>query len=152
MTGAELIAVSNIRLDGATQPRAALNASAIEDYASAMRAGVKFPPVTVYYDGENYWLADGFHRVKAASAAGLDAIECEVCQGTREDAQWCSFSANKANGLHRTTNDKQRAVKSALLHANGISLSDGEIARHVGVDQKDRKQLAPAASGISGNS
>jgi uncharacterized ParB-like nuclease family protein len=79
MNGTELIAVSKIRLDGGTQPRAALDASAIEDYAKAMSSGAAFPPVTVYYDGENYWVADGFHRVKAASAAALDSIECEVC-------------------------------------------------------------------------
>jgi ParB-like chromosome segregation protein Spo0J len=136
MRSTEPIAISKFRLDGGTQPRAALNLHAIEDYTKAMTAGAKFPPVTVFYDGENYWLADGFHRVKAAGAAGLDVIECEIRQGTRKDAQWYSFSANKSNGLRRTTSDKQRAVKAALLHANGISLSDGQIARHVGVDQK----------------
>ena len=123
----------NIRLDGGTQPRAALNVNAIEDYAKAMSAGAKFPPVAVFYDGEHYWLADGFHRIKAGCAAGLDVIDCEVHQGTVEDAQWYSFSANKANGLRRTNSDKQRAVKAALAHPRSGSLSNSEIARHCGV-------------------
>jgi ParB-like chromosome segregation protein Spo0J len=141
----EPLPIAKLRLDGGTQPRAALNLGAVEDYSKAMSTGAKFPPLTVYYDGEQYWLADGFHRVKAACAAGLDVVECEVRQGTIEEAQWHSFSANKANGLRRTTDDKQRAVKAALLHANGTSLSDCQIARHVGVDQKTvsnwRRQL-----------
>ena len=84
-------------------------------YAEAMSAGVKFPPVTVFYDGDSYWLAEGFHRVKAAYAAGFDSVLCDVHQGTIEEAQWYSFSANRSNGLRRTTQDKQRAVKAAIM-------------------------------------
>jgi hypothetical protein len=64
-----------------------------------LEVGLKFPPVTVFYDGADYWLADGFHRVTAALQADLKEIAADVHQGTREDAQWYSFSANKANGL-----------------------------------------------------
>jgi transposase-like protein len=127
--------IAHIRLDGGTQPRSALDYTAIDDYAEAMATGVKFPPVVVFHDGEHYWLADGFHRLKAAFAAGFDAIDCELRQGTLEDAQWYSFSANKANGLRRTNEDKQRAVKSALLHPRAAELSNSAIARHVGVDE-----------------
>lgn len=136
MTTTECIPLAAIRLDGGTQPRAALNSGAIEDYTEAMAAGATFPPVTVFYDGTDYWLADGFHRVKAAHAASCDTIECELHQGTQADAQWYSFSANKTNGLRRTTKDKQRAVRAALLHERSRALSDSCIARHVGVDSQ----------------
>jgi transposase-like protein len=128
--------INGIRLDGGTQPRAVLDFDAVEDYAEAMGAGAKFPPLAVFYDGSDYWLADGFHRIKAAYAAGLDTIDCELHQGTLEDAQWYSFSANRANGLRRTNTDKQRAVKAALLHVKSRELSDHQIARHVGIDVK----------------
>jgi transposase-like protein len=127
--------IAEIRLDGGTQPRSALDFAAIDDYAEAMTAGVKFPPVVIFHDGEHYWLADGFHRLKAAFASGFDAIDCELRQGTLEDAQWYSFSANKTNGLRRTNEDKQRAVKSALLHPRAAEMSNTAIARHVGVDE-----------------
>jgi transposase-like protein len=127
--------IAEIRLDGGTQPRTALDFTAIDDYAEAMAAGVKFPPVVVFHDGEHYWLADGFHRLKAAFASGFDTIDCELPQGTLEDAQWYSFSANKTNGLRRTNEDKQRAVKSALLHPRAAEMSNSAIARHVGVDE-----------------
>jgi transposase-like protein len=137
MKGADVVRlpIAEIRLDGGTQPRSALDFAAIDDYAEAMTAGVKFPPVVIFHDGEHYWLADGFHRLKAAFASGFDAIDCELRQGTLEDAQWYSFSANKTNGLRRTNEDKQRAVKSALLHPRAAEMSNTAIARHVGVDE-----------------
>jgi transposase-like protein len=127
--------VAQIRLDGGTQPRAALDFGAIDDYADAMTDGAKFPPLVVFYDGENYWLADGFHRVKAAWQASRETVAAEVRLGTLEDARWYSFSANRANGLRRTNEDKQRAVKAALLHPKSAGLSNRAIARHVGVDE-----------------
>lgn len=137
MSAASLVQVpiNQIRLDGGTQPRTALDFDAVEDYAEAMGAGAKFPPVVVYHDGDSYWLADGFHRLKAAFAAGFDTIACELRQGTLADAQWHSFSANKTNGLRRTNEDKQRAVKAALLHPHAAGMSNNAIARHVGVDE-----------------
>lgn len=129
------IPIDDLQLDGGTQPRAVLDFEAVYDYADAMSAGAKFPAVTVFYDGQRYWLADGFHRVRAARAAGLETIECDVRPGTLEDAQWFSFSANKANGLRRSNDDKQRAIKAALAHPRGAGLSDSEIARHCGVTQ-----------------
>ena len=125
--------IENIQTDGGTQPRAVLDWDAVHDYTDAMEAGANFPPVTVFYDGESYWLADGFHRVRAAYAADFENIDCDVRQGTLQDAQWFSFSANRANGLRRTNDDKQRAVKAALQHPRAESLSDSELARHCGV-------------------
>jgi transposase-like protein len=133
VTTRQSIPISRIRLDGGTQPRTALDFEAIEDYSEAMAAGAKFPPVTVSYDGMNYWLADGFHRVKAVYATEHDTIECEIRQGTLEDAQWYSFSANRTNGLRRSNDDKQRALRAALEHPNGAQLSNRQIAAHVGV-------------------
>ena len=136
MKHGEMIAINSIRLDGGTQPRATIDFEAVFDYMDAMADGANFPPVVVFYDGSDYWLADGFHRVKAAEKGGVDEIACELHQGTQEDAQWYSLAANKTNGLRRTNDDKHRAVKAALRHPKGAGLSDSQIARHVGVDHK----------------
>ncbi|MCC6363119.1 MAG: ParB N-terminal domain-containing protein [Bryobacterales bacterium] len=129
------IPINDIHRDGGTQPRAALDWDAVHDYTDAMSTGAKFPAVTVFYDGERYWLADGFHRVQAAYAAEFETIECDLRQGTLEDAQWFSFSANRTNGLRRTNDDKQRAVRAAITHPKGAELSNRQIAVHVGVDE-----------------
>src|SRR3990172_2809657 len=92
----------DIRLDGGTQPRAKIDQAVCDDYGERMKAGEKFPPVDVFFDGENYWLADGFHRIQAyVMAVPGEAIECNVFQGTLADAQWHSYSVNKAHGIRR---------------------------------------------------
>lgn len=57
-----VLKISDIIIDGGTQPRAACEASRVDEYASDMKEGAVFPPVDVFYDGAKYWLADGFHR------------------------------------------------------------------------------------------
>lgn len=145
--------ITDIRTDGGTQPRATRDCDAVNDYTEAMRDGAKFPPLVVFYDGKNYWLADGFHRRDASFAAGLNEVECDVREGTLEDAQWYSFSANKANGLRRTNEDKQRAVKAALAHPRAAKMSDVKIAEHVGVHHDTvrewRQKLHPLADSAS---
>lgn len=121
-----------IRADGGTQPRVAINDTVVDDYATLMRAGSVFPPVTVYYDGTEYWLADGFHRLRAVDWIGGKEIECEIRQGTLQDAQWYSFSANKQHGLRRTEEDKQQLIRAALAHPMSAGMSDYAIAKHVG--------------------
>jgi hypothetical protein len=81
------IKLDQIRTDGGTQPLAAIDFEALDDDTDAMAAGTTFPAVVISYDGDNHWLADGFHRVKAADQAGLDEIACEPHQGTLQDAQ-----------------------------------------------------------------
>jgi len=127
--------VVDISMDGGTQPRSTINTETVQEYADLLSAGVCLPPVIVFYDGNEHWLADGFHRVQAALQIGLGLIEADVTQGTLADAQWFSFGANKSHGLRRTNEDKQRAVKAALAHANGASRSNRQIAEHIGVDE-----------------
>jgi hypothetical protein len=59
-----------------------------------------------------------------------------VVPGTLQDAQWASYAANRTNALQRSNADKQRAVQGALKHPHGSGRSDGELARHVGVDRQ----------------
>lgn len=142
------IALADLRLDGGTQPRAAIDYALVSDYAEQVRAGAIFPAVVVFYDGTDYWLADGFHRVKAAREAQLEAIVADVRQGTREDAVWFSCGANQAHGLRRTNMDKRRAVAAALKHAMAAGLSDRAIAEHCGVGPAlvgdVRREIVPA--------
>ena len=128
--------LTQIKTDGGTQPRAALDQFVLDDYAQAMRAGVQFPPVVVFYDGEHYWLADGFHRTKATGQAELNLIEAEVRQGTRRDAVLYSVGANATHGKPRTSEDKRRAVLTLLGDSEWQKWSDSEIGRRCNVDHK----------------
>jgi len=121
--------LNQIRTDGGTQPRATIDQFKAEEYAGDMQNGAKFPPVTVFYDGADYWLADGFHRVKAAKLAEKGTIEATVKQGTRRDAVLFSVGANSDHGLQRTNDDKRRAVKTLLGDEEWLKWSDAKIAK-----------------------
>jgi uncharacterized ParB-like nuclease family protein len=111
------LSVAAIRTDGGTQPRSTILRDVVEEYAAAMADGAKFPAITVFYDGAEYWLADGFHRLAATEAAGREKINCDVRQGTRRDAVLHSVGANAAHGMRRTNEDKRRAVRVLLEDA-----------------------------------
>jgi len=123
------IALDAIRTDGGTQSRAQLNDEVVADYATTIRSGVDFPPVTVFYDGKKYWLADGFHRVEAHKRAGAFQIAADVRQGTKRDAVLHSVGANADHGLRRSNADKRRAVETLLRDKEWAAWSDREIAR-----------------------
>lgn len=128
------IKLVDIRIDGGTQSRVSINQLAVADYGDAMTGGATLPPVTLFFDGTEYWLADGFHRYHAHCKIGMLNIDAEVINGTSKDAKLFAYGANKDHGLRRTTEDKRKAVAGML--ADFGDWSDSKIARHVGVDHK----------------
>lgn len=125
--------INHIRIDGGTQPRAELNHEVINDYAQQMQEDAHFPPVIVFYDGNDHWLADGFHRYHAEKQIGRWIIDAEVRQGTRRDAVLFSVGANASHGLRRTNADKRRAVETLLRDEEWSNWSNREIARKCSV-------------------
>ncbi|MCZ7683892.1 MAG: hypothetical protein M5U28_36055 [Sandaracinaceae bacterium] len=123
------ITLDAIRTDGGTQPRADLDLALCEEYRAALEEGATFPPVVVFYDGVERWIADGFHRLAAHRLAGRETIEAVVHQGTVRDAQLWSFGANDEHGKRRTNADKRRAVEAMLRDSEWAAWSDREIAR-----------------------
>ncbi len=129
------LSISQLRLDGGTQPRDQLNMIVIAEYAEAMRSGAEFPPVEAMYDGSDYWLWDGFHRVEAArlNGDGAASLEANIRQGTRRDAVLASAGANVTHGQRRTNADKRRAVLALLADAEWSAWADNEISRRCAV-------------------
>ena len=84
------------------------------EYAESMLAGDEFPPLVVFQSRDEFVLADGFHRLRAASCAKFNEIVAEIRLGTRIDALRHSLAANHTHGLRRTTEDKRYAVTVAL--------------------------------------
>jgi hypothetical protein len=117
----------------------------VEDYADALRRGDTFPPVELVYDGEHYWLTDGFHRLAAHQLLEREEVEAEVVEGTKRQAVWRSLAANAKHGKRRSRADKRRAIKRVLRDEEWHKKSDSMIARHLGVSQptvsKYRRQL-----------
>lgn len=123
------INLKTIRVDGGTQSRVALNIDTVAEYGEALDEG-DLPPVVVFFDGSENWLADGFHRYNAYLNKGRASITADVRTGTQRDAVLFSCGANAQHGLQRTNADKHRAVAILLADGEWTKLSDREIAKH----------------------
>jgi hypothetical protein len=129
------IAIDLIKRDGDTQQRTGLNPEVVAEYAEAIKAGAKFSPVKVKFDGENYWLYDGFHTTEATWGIGQREIECEVSEGTLREAILESVGVNAEHGLRRTNADKRRAVMTLLHDAEWQIWSNLKIAKQCNVSE-----------------
>ena len=150
------VPLAKIRTDGGTQMRAALDEDTVEQYMEAMRAHGgwgEFPAAVIYYDGSQYWLADGFHRVEALRR--LDAMEvnvlADVRSGERRDAILHAASANSTHGLRRTHADKRRSVETLLRDSDWSSWSDREIARRCAVGHQLVARLRAVLASLDEN-
>ena len=125
--------LDQIRIDGGTQARAKMSEETVQQYTDLLKEGVKFPPVTVFYDGKDYWLADGFNRYYAHIAIKRDIIDIDIKKGTKLDAKLFACGANASHGQPRTNADKRNAVLMVLSEPEWKGWSEREIARHCNV-------------------
>ncbi len=134
------IALDDLSLDGGTQSRVQFDVDALDDYAARMvkeplsglvldHDGEPWPALVVFDDGEHKWLADGFHRARAARQAGLTHFQVDLKRGELRDAVRLSLSVNAKHGLRRTNDDKRRAVERALQDREWVKYSDRKLAQ-----------------------
>lgn len=137
--------IPKIRIDGGTQMRAKIDQDTVNEYRDVWKSDGEFPPLVVYSDGADLWLAGGFHRYHGAKAAGLEKVKCEVRDGTLMDAILFAVGDNRDHGLKRTNADKHKAVHFLLTHPEWSKKSDRAIADAAGVSHNFvsdlRKQL-----------
>jgi hypothetical protein len=152
----QAIPIVQIRTDGGTQVRTSTYFDKIEEYTQAMLDGAAFPPLTVFWDGAEYWLADGFHRLEALAAVAKAlrrrryAVECEVIEGGQREAILYACGANDAHGIQRTPDDKRAAIKTVLENPlvstnpeTGLPWVNAEIARICNVSPHTVAKVRP---------
>ena len=124
------IELKKIRLDGNTQPRVKIDDHTVQTYTEVvLDSDSVMPPVDVFFDGVNYWLADGFHRWHAHKRAGYTEIDCTIHNGTKRDAWIFSRGANDKHGLARSNEDKRNSVLSCFEDIEMCEYSDVQIAK-----------------------
>lgn len=130
MTQPTYLQLHEIRRDGGTQPRAKIDLAHVKRLVEQIEDGHPLEPLVCFYDGENYWLADGFHRFLAYREAGEEAIAAVVHQGTRRDAVLYAVGANADHkpALPRSREDKRRAVQTLLQDPEWSQWSNYAIA------------------------
>lgn len=127
------VQINLIRLNGGTQFRDQVSQEVVKQYKQAMHEDGAFPPIQCVFDGADYWLWDGFHRLSALKSFGLTAVEVEYRNGSLEDAQDLALSANARHGQALNIASKHKKVEAALGMARHANKSDREIAKLCGV-------------------
>lgn len=127
------IKLKKIKFDERLQNRVKIDTDTVKEYSDAIDAGVKLPDVTVFFDGSDYWLADGFHRYHAHNNLDILEINADVRNGTLRDAILFSVGVNAAHGLRRTNADKRKAVETLLADEEWGRWSNNEIAKRCNV-------------------
>ena len=128
--------------DGGAQMREEMKPDTVREYADEMADGATFPPVIVFYDATDYWLADGYHRVDAARKIDRDEIDADVREGNQRDAILHGVGANAAHGLRRTQADKRRAVETHNAVGRAPVLT---LHRHHNTAGDHRRPTGPAS-------
>ncbi len=140
------ICLSEIRLDGGTQQRTEINLKHVQILEDELDEVEDLDPIDLYFDGENYWMADGFHRYLANKKKGREVILSTIHHGTQREAILASTAANaKHLALPRTRADRRKAIETLLRDKEWGLWSDREIARQTATTHPTvsaiRKQL-----------
>ena len=129
------IALKDVRIDGGTQQRPTKK-DAVQAYKSDMERKEVFPPVEVMYDGEAYWLWDGFHRYHAHRKKGDNYIEAHITEGTQRQAIFASFGANTKHGIRRETEDLKNIIRKILADDEWKYATHEEIGIHLSFSRR----------------
>ena len=124
--------LTQIRTDGGTQARVSLNQDTVNEYAQQMQDGDVFPPVVIFSDGSNNWLADGFHRYFASRQIGSVDIAVQKHEGTVDEATLYAFGATARRGLSFTKEDYKHIVTRIMQHPVWSTWSTRTIAELLG--------------------
>lgn len=116
-------------IDKGTQTRDEIDQKTVTEYAEALLNKEILPPVVVFHDGINYYLADGFHRYFAHKQVKATEIAVEITSGTLRNAVEFAIGTNDKHGLKRSVKDKRKAVLIAFDDVEWGSLTNREIAK-----------------------
>ena len=95
----EELPVAEIEATADTQARAEdekRSETAAKQYKKDMQDDIYFDPIDVFREigSERYILGHGFHRLRAAIAAGFQTIYCRLHEGGIRDARKFSIESN----------------------------------------------------------
>ena len=150
--------IDQIQILDELQSRASTDWKHVDELVELLQSGGQFkePPVVFRQgpDGDEYFLADGFHRVHAYLKAGIETAMFDVRAGGSTAfrlAKLWSIQSNITHGLKRSNADKRRAVEMLLADEEWSSNSDRWIAETAGVSHttvQRAKELAQCANPV----
>ncbi len=155
MATKKTLAIDLLRTDGETQCRVEVCGETVDNYAELLETRPRwpFPELDIFYDGSDYWVADGFHRLLASHRVGRSSVPCLLHRGTAADARIFGMTANDQHGLRMSRADKRACVE--WLFATYPRMSQRDAADKAGVGVRTVQRIAAdlrEAPLIEGNS
>jgi hypothetical protein len=77
----QILKIKDIIQDKELYPRINHNWITVYDYSQSIKAGAKFPPITVALFNNKYYLIDGKHRIEAIKVLKIKYIKAEIIKG-----------------------------------------------------------------------
>jgi hypothetical protein len=132
------IPIADLKTGVATQVRVKSSDAVIDDYVEKLTGGIDLGPVVVFHDraANVYWLADGYHRTRAAERVGRAAVDALVYDGSERDAFLFAAAANTRHGLVAGRDDRKKVARLMLADPEWGQWSNKEIARRTGLSDK----------------
>ena len=130
------VSFSDIICDQQIMPRDHISQDYVDELSEDLESGAVFPPVDLSYDGKQYYVADGYHRIEAVKKSGKEKIDATVHNGDKRAAMLFAGRANACHGRRRTNKDKRKVVNNFLNDPKWCKWSDGKIAQHCIVTQQ----------------
>ena len=119
--------IDDVIVDKDIQPRSTLDKQLVAQYARDLQCQAAFPPIIVFHDEDDHYLADGFHRLSAMKELGWEVVKVEVHEGTSARL-FFRHGFKPQHGKRRTNPDKRRSVETLLNDQEWRSWSNSAIA------------------------
>lgn len=151
-TKIQTLSIDLLRLDGGTQARLGVDQDTVDTYAEVLEkeAGEwPFGEVDVFFDGSDYFVADGFHRTLAGIRVKRSSVPCRVHQGTARDAKIFGMTANDTHGLRMSREDKRSCVE--WLIENCPKMIQSTMAETAGVSERTVRTIVSKNRQVAGS-
>lgn len=138
--------LESIRTDGGTQMRPGIVEEYVAELVESIEEGQELPALEVFFDGEVYWLSDGFHRVAAYRKMGVPEVKAVIFEDSLEQAIMRAAQVNAHHGLRRSDETLRNAVLAVLkIHPEW---SNRQVASHVHTSHTTVAKHRPSGKGF----
>lgn len=127
---AQAVDVGTINKSG-TQSRKQLDAKTVGDVRSDIRDGNPVDPIVLFFDGNDHWIGDGYHRLEAHLKEKRDIINARIRRGSKEEALRFNIESNASADQTRWTNNDKRNAVTMLLQSLGINEVPRKLADEI---------------------
>lgn len=132
------IRIDEITLADDINIRQELRQDVVDRYAEILD---DLPPIQLWRPNGKLLLADGWHRIAAATQIGRIEIEAEIHEGDRTEAIVAAIVANTRHGIPLSMAERNRAI-GRLVEAGW---SQRRIGRELGLHESRVRQIIEAA-------